>query len=110
LEVAGMPADAIAYGAFTADGGAAAMSTLLNRWPDPDAVFVASNLMATGVLGVLRNAGRRVPDDVAVVGFNDSMLAAVTTPPLTTVGQDAGQPLEPGGTILPTELVVRRSA
>ena len=47
------------------------MQRLLEHPPDLDAVFVASDLMAAGALAALRQAGRRVPDDVAVVGFDD---------------------------------------
>jgi DNA-binding LacI/PurR family transcriptional regulator len=77
----------IARGDFTYDSGAAAMRQLLANAPDLDAVFAASDLMAAGALSVLRAAGRRVPDDVAVVGFDDSPLAAATEPPLTSVRQ-----------------------
>jgi len=72
---------------FTFDGGAAAMRTLLERCPDLDAVFCASDLMAAGAVGVLRAAGRRVPADVAVVGYDDSPVAETTEPPLTSVRQ-----------------------
>ena len=59
--------------------------------PDLDAIFVASDLMATAVLQVLQAGGRRVPDDVAVVGFDDSPPAAMTTPALSTVHQPVEQ-------------------
>ena len=77
----------IAAADFTSEGGAAAMRRLLRSAPDLDAVFAASDLMAAGALSVLRAAGRVVPDDVAVVGFDDSPLAAATDPPLTSVRQ-----------------------
>jgi DNA-binding LacI/PurR family transcriptional regulator len=77
----------IAEADFTYEGGAAAMRRLLEAAPDLDAVFVASDLMAAGALNVLRTAGRAVPGDVAVVGFDDSPLAAATEPPLTSVRQ-----------------------
>ena len=64
-----------------------AMSELLARRPDLDGVFVASDLMASGALEVLRAAGRRVPRDVAVVGFDDLPIALMTDPPLTSVRQ-----------------------
>jgi DNA-binding LacI/PurR family transcriptional regulator len=64
-----------------------AMRTLLAAHPDIDAVFAASDPMALGVLRVLREAGRRVPEDVAVVGFDDSVLARQTMPTLTSVHQ-----------------------
>ena len=55
--------------------------------PDIDAVFAASDPMALGALRVLRDAGRRVPEDVAIVGFDDSVLASQTLPTLTSVHQ-----------------------
>ncbi|WHM35544.1 LacI family DNA-binding transcriptional regulator [Streptomyces sp. BPTC-684] len=76
-------------GAFTAESGARAMARLLERRPDLDAVFAANDLMASGALRVLREHGRRVPEDVALVGFDDMRGVAETTdPPLTTVRQD----------------------
>ncbi len=126
LQAAGLPHDAVATGDFTAESGASAMRTLLQRWPDLDAVFVASDLMATGAMNVLRESDRAIPDDVAVLGFDDSMLAPATVPPLTTVHQPVeqlgqrmaelllaqlrGEAVAPGGEILPTELVIRASA
>jgi DNA-binding LacI/PurR family transcriptional regulator len=65
------------------------MALLLSRAPDLDAVFVASDLMASGALRVLRERGLRVPEDVAVVGFDDmATVAEAAEPPLTTVRQD----------------------
>ncbi len=115
----------VAHGDFTRAGGAAATRVLLERRPALDGLFVASDLMALGALDALRGAGRRVPGDVAVVGFDDSELARSADPPLTTVRQpietlgstmaallldqlDAGAP--PTGTVLHTDLVVRASA
>jgi DNA-binding LacI/PurR family transcriptional regulator len=114
----------VAVGDFTRESGAVAMRQLLADDPDLDAVFVASDLMAHGALRTLREAGRRVPDDVAVVGFDDIEMARYTDPPLTTVRQPieeigltiarqllrqlAGEAIEPALT-LPTELVVRDS-
>jgi DNA-binding LacI/PurR family transcriptional regulator len=104
--------------------GAAAMRELLAASPDMDAVFAASDLLAAGALAELRRAGRRVPDDVAVGGFDDSRIARETDPPLTTIRQ----PLERvsrdmvdvllrlirrepvSSRVLPTELVIRGSA
>lgn len=77
----------VAHGDYTRDGGERAMRELLGRRPDLDAVFVASDLMASGALIALRVAGRRVPQDVAVGGFDDSGLAATLEPPLTTMRQ-----------------------
>jgi DNA-binding LacI/PurR family transcriptional regulator len=113
-------------GDFTQEGGARAMEALLARRPSLTAVFVASDLMALGALRVLRAAGRRVPDDVALVGFDDSPLAAGAEPALSSVRQ----PVEEMGremarllvrslgsrdhvarrVILATELVRRRSS
>jgi len=84
---------------------------------------VASDLMAAGALVALRQAGRRVPDDVAVGGFDDSGLAATLEPPLTTMRQpferisheivrlllEVIDGNEPAAMILPTTLVVRSS-
>jgi DNA-binding LacI/PurR family transcriptional regulator len=72
---------------FTYEGGVAAMRALLASAPDLDAVFAASDMLAAGALSVLRAARRSVPGDVAIVGFDDSPLAAATDPPLTSVRQ-----------------------
>ncbi len=90
MKEAGLPA-AISYGDFTADGGEQAALRLFDEHPDLDGLFVASDLMATAALRVLSQRGRRVPDDVAVVGFDDSVLATTTTPKLTTVRQPVEQ-------------------
>jgi DNA-binding LacI/PurR family transcriptional regulator len=82
LEEAGM-----VEGDFTQAGGAVAMRKLLEEAPDLDAVFVASDLMALGAIPVLNRAGRRIPEDVALVGFDDSSAALACDPPLTTVRQ-----------------------
>jgi DNA-binding LacI/PurR family transcriptional regulator len=78
-------------GDYTDHSGELAMSALLARNPDLDAVFVASDPMAMGALRALEQAGRRVPDDVAVVGFDDVPMAGYTHPPLTTVRQPLDQ-------------------
>jgi len=77
----------VVEGDFTSAGGAAAMELLLRQRPDVDGVFVASDLMAQGGLTVLRRLGRRVPEDIAVVGFDDSSAALACDPPLTTIRQ-----------------------
>jgi LacI family transcriptional regulator, galactose operon repressor len=113
----------IGEAAFDAASGHAAMAALLARTTF-DAVFVASDVVALGAIGALREAGLRVPGDVSVVGFDDIPLAAYFDPPLTTVrlpafelGQAAGRALldriadraVPVRTLLPTELIVRAS-
>ncbi|MEV8098739.1 LacI family DNA-binding transcriptional regulator [Kitasatospora sp. NPDC085879] len=114
----------VAYGDYTRAGGEAATAALLDAAPDLDALFVASDLMADGALTALDRAGRTVPEDVAVGGFDDSPAALTTRPPLTTVRQPwdrissemvrlllaqiAGETAPT--VILPTELVVRGSA
>jgi DNA-binding LacI/PurR family transcriptional regulator len=113
----------VAHGDYTREGGARAMTELLERRPDLDAVFVASDLMAAGALAALRAAGRRVPDDVAVGGFDDSGLAQTLDPPLTTMRQpfdristeivrlllEVIDGSETAAVTLPTTLVVRES-
>lgn len=84
---AGLPADAVTHGDFTEESGEAAATALLEAHPDLDGLVVASDLMAAGALRVLAAAGRRVPDDVAVVGYDDLGVAERTTPPLTTMRQ-----------------------
>jgi DNA-binding LacI/PurR family transcriptional regulator len=114
----------VATGDYTRKGGEAAMNRLLASAPQLDAVFVASDLMAAGALAALRQAGRRVPADVAVGGFDDSPVATSVQPALTTIRQPLpristemvrllrdlidGQP--PARVILPTELIRRDSA
>ncbi|NUR51459.1 MAG: LacI family DNA-binding transcriptional regulator [Hamadaea sp.] len=74
-------------GGFTQEGGERAMLRLLKKHPKLDGVYAASDVMAQGALHVLREAGKRVPEDVAVVGFDDSSAASSCRPPLTTVRQ-----------------------
>jgi DNA-binding LacI/PurR family transcriptional regulator len=113
----------VAPGDFDAPSGHAAMVALLER-ATFDAVFVASDVVALGAIGALRQAGKRIPEDISVVSFDDIPLAAYFHPPLTTVrlpafelGQAAGralleriaEPAAPRRTLLPTELIVRAS-
>lgn len=118
------PDPALQVDALTAeDAGHAAARTLIARGRPFDAIFAASDLIAIGAMRALAEAGRRVPDDVAIVGFDDIPAASLTSPPLTTIMQDlkaAGallvetvlaqveDRLLPSAT-LPTRLVVRRS-
>ena len=87
---AGLATDAVEHGDFTEQGGAAATERLLDRHPDIDGLAVASDLMAIGALRVLATRGRKVPDDVAVVGYDDIGLAETTDPPLTTIRNPIG--------------------
>jgi DNA-binding LacI/PurR family transcriptional regulator len=89
LEAHGLAYDEslVAVGDFTEAAGMALAQELLSRRPDLDAIFAASDLMATGALHALRSSGRTVPGDVAVIGFDDSPSAPYTDPPLTTVRQ-----------------------
>jgi DNA-binding LacI/PurR family transcriptional regulator len=86
LEDAGR-APLVEHGDFTEASGYSAARALLAADPDLDAVFAASDLMARGALRALRQAGRQVPDDVAVVGFDDLGVAEAGDPPLTSVRQ-----------------------
>ena len=89
LEAAGFTFDpelAIA-GDFSQESGADLMRRILETRPDVDAVFAASDLMAAGAVQALRSASRRIPEDVAVVGYDDSPIATTTDPPLSSVRQ-----------------------
>ena len=131
LEEAGAPADdaLIAFANYSAESGAAAARTLLARAraapPAFTAVFCGNDTIALGVLAALHEAGLRVPEDVAVAGFDDVPLAAFATPPLTTVRSPLlamaeaaahrlvdlveGRTVAEIATLLPTELIVRES-
>jgi DNA-binding LacI/PurR family transcriptional regulator len=114
----------VAYGDFSNTSGAAAMEQLLTNDPDLDAVFVNSDLMAISAMDVIREHGRRVPEDVAVVGYDDLSIAEHSNPPLTTIRQNvplAGKMLAEHliqylatGTVtnaaIPVELYRRKSA
>ncbi|MFG3436615.1 LacI family DNA-binding transcriptional regulator [Nonomuraea sp. NPDC047897] len=121
LREAGLPDPPVAYGDFGLPSGTHAMQWLLRRAPGLDAVFCASDLMAAGAMHALARAGRRVPDHVAVIGFDDAPVARRVTPALTTVRQPveelasiAIRLLLSGAVsvnpILPAELIVRDSA
>lgn len=124
---AGLPVpDAfVVEGDFTAGCGRAVVREALAAGMPFDAVFAHNDLSAAGALQALREAGLRVPEDVPVVGFDDTPVAAHTDPPLTTVHQPmrqmgeaaatmllshfGGTPLPGEPTIIPTSLVVRAS-
>jgi DNA-binding LacI/PurR family transcriptional regulator len=115
--------DLIAEGAFDAPSGHRAMAEILAR-TTPDAIFVASDVVAIGAIAGLRDAGLSVPRDISVVGFDAIPLAAYLDPPLTTIRlpaydlglaagraileRIAGRPVA-ARTLLPTELIVRAS-
>ncbi len=124
LEKADLKPGTVEVGDFTPPGGAAAMERLLASGENFDAVFVASDQMAYGALGVLRDRGLRVPDDIAVVGFDNDYYSTSSLPPLTTVEQSsvgmgakmaevlvrliAGDTVEKL-TVLPTTMIERES-
>jgi DNA-binding LacI/PurR family transcriptional regulator len=114
----------IAHGDYSNTSGAVAMEKLLHQAPDLDAVFVNSDLMAIAAMDAIRGQGRRVPEDIAVVGYDDLSIAEYSNPPLTTIRQNiplAGrllaqnliQYLQAGivaNVSIPVELIVRKSA
>ena len=125
LREAGLPPGPVVYGDFTTAGGADAARSLLARAPELDGVFAASDLMALGVVDQIRGTKRRVPEDVAVVGFDNHGILAGSGVGLTSVAhpvtdmaaaaaqllinaiENPGPQLEP--VIYPAELVVRAS-
>lgn len=125
LAAAGFAPGRAEDGDFTAVGGAAAMRRILDQGPAPDAIFVASDLMARGAISVLSDRGIRVPQDIAIIGFDDSPAASSGAPGLTTIRQPSLQQGELMAhtllellagrvprrvIILETELIVRDSA
>lgn len=117
----------VAEGDFTLAGGESAMQELLRRCPDLDGVFVANDLMALGAMQALSEAGRQVPGDVAVVGYDDVPVAVAARPSLTTIRQpleamgramaemviaaiDGADHPHPASVVLDTELIRRDSA
>ncbi len=111
---------------FSYSSGVEAMRRLLERAPDIDGIFAASDAMAAGAIEILHANGRSVPDDVGVVGFDDSAWATRCSPALSTVHQPARElgrvaaervlervrGEDPGeiATFLPTRIVWRQSA
>lgn len=118
--------DLFRAGDFLADRGAAETHALLDLDDPPTAIFAGSDLQALGVYRALRERGKVVPDDMSVVGFDDLPLAALATPPLTTVRQPLaemgrmavemvlhlleGEDVQDGRVEMPTSLVVRESS
>lgn len=125
MEAAGLAPAGVAEGDFTIRGGEVATVDLLERVPELDGLFVASDLMALGALRALRRAGRRVPDDVRVVGFDNSSAALQASPQLTTMTNPPSELARIAGemllgllsgspptapVILASELIIRNSA
>jgi DNA-binding LacI/PurR family transcriptional regulator len=79
----------VAVGSFSEEGGYEATRALLESGTEFTALFAANDLSAVGALNAISTSGRRVPDDISVVGFDDVPLAAFTAPPLTTIHQPA---------------------
>jgi len=113
--------------AFWSEHGYQATRAMLKKTAPPDAIFAAADVLALGAIRALSEHGLRVPQDVAVVGFDDLPLATTSQPPLTTIRQDfetaaqhlvekllamvAGDAVNPAQSIeLPVELIVRESA
>jgi DNA-binding LacI/PurR family transcriptional regulator len=127
LEAAGLPFEErlVRFGGFVAESGYRAAHSLLQEITSPMALFVASDVVAFGAMAAIRERGLTIPDDVALVGFDDIPLARYVDPPLTTVrlpaaelGRQAGQMIvnlvQDGemavrNMILETELIVRAS-
>jgi DNA-binding LacI/PurR family transcriptional regulator len=78
----------VVYGEFSSDSATEATHALLDRSSDLDAVFVASDIMAIAAMNVLRQAGKQIPEQVAVVGYDNLSLSEQCTPPLTTISQN----------------------
>jgi DNA-binding LacI/PurR family transcriptional regulator len=126
MRAAGIGDAPVAYGDWGQASAAHAMQRLLDQRPKLDAVFAACDVMAAGAMNALHRAGRRVPEDVAVVGFDDHALAQRVRPTLTTVRQPVEELAEvaiqrllaaAGGqtgvaepTVLTTQLIIRESA
>jgi DNA-binding LacI/PurR family transcriptional regulator len=100
LDKVGLDATRVIASDFTQPGGELAMRQLTASHPDIDAVFAASDLMAAGALDELSRQGRRVPDDVAVMGFDDFPLAATMRPPLSTVAHPVDEMARQAGQML----------
>jgi DNA-binding LacI/PurR family transcriptional regulator len=116
--------DRLVSGDYSHRSGITAMKRLLEQAPDLDAVFVNSDLMAVGAMEVILNSGKRIPEDIAVVGYDNISIAHFNTLPITTVRQNASlagkllaqnliQYIETGvitNVTIPVDLVIRKSA
>jgi LacI family transcriptional regulator len=115
----------VRFGDFDLESGYLQMISLLDEAPHPEAVFVASDVVAFGAMAAIRERGLQIPKDIALVGFDDVPLARYVDPPLTTVHLPtvelarrssemlieliAGKHPEPCQVLLETDLVVRES-
>jgi LacI family transcriptional regulator len=120
-----LPAEAVLEGDFSIASGYAAVAGAVAQGVGFDSVFAHNDLSAAGALKALREAGLKVPEDVAVVGFDDVEFTALTEPPLTTVRQPlrelgataarlltahlGGEALPAEPVVIPTDFVVRGS-
>ncbi len=125
MDAHGLDQSLIEYGDFTPASGREAMKRLLDRGVPIDGLFATNDQMAAGAYAAIYEAGLTIPDDIAVVGYDDDYFGLTATPPLTTVHQPSiglgetmarvlvklmsGDDVE-RVTMLPTELVVRQSA
>ncbi|WP_223693487.1 LacI family DNA-binding transcriptional regulator [Leifsonia poae] len=125
MTAAGLPTDLIEFGDFSPVSGRDAMQRLLDRGTPIDALFATNDQMAAGAYSAILESGRSIPDDIAVVGFDDDYFGLTATPTLTTVHQPSiglgetmaevlvkrieGEPVD-RVTLLPTELVLRHSS
>jgi len=114
----------VAYSDYSYDSGMSVMQHLMEQAPDLDAVFINSDLMALGAIHVIQDHGKRVPEDIAVVGYDDLPIARYYDLPLTTIRQNiplAGQLLAQNliqyiqtgiitNVTIPVELVLRKTA
>ncbi len=114
----------IKQGDYSYESGFLHMKQLLEENPDVDGVFACNDLMALGAIAAIEESGRTVPDDVAVIGFDDSVGSRTSRPALSTIRQDIaalgeaaaelmiaqlnGETVE--SRIMPVELVIRESA
>lgn len=112
-------------GEFTQEGAQRAMLEILSQHPDLSAVFAVSDLMAIGVIEAIRSTGKEIPQDIAVVGYDDIEAASFVRPQLTTVRQDGAEmgrkavremmgllnspDTAPSKVLFPVELVIRES-
>mgnify|MGYP006270161547 CR=1 FL=1 len=114
----------IRHGDYSYESGQQQMQRLLEEHPDVDGVFACNDLMALGAIAVIQEAGKSVPEDIAVIGFDDSLMARTSRPQLSSVRQDINALGEAAGEliiaqlngesaesrIMPIELVLRESA